>query len=218
MFLYRSTWAVNGFLLQSAHFLSVFPDRYFWFPLILMSYFYLFLCLYILNAEIDASLRCSWSWAVAAACLLAVRCSRPVWTETITGRDRRSVLAVAGVSVHTAVWRSCMILHTNNSLFYFFVNICWIKWTKLCRLFFVFFLASVSPDRFLLLLPGRWTGWTSCVSERPLSLLPTTADLGRWAKLLCEEEKLPDIESERWQTSGEMRDDERWMIETKSIF
>lgn len=55
-----------------------------------------------------------WSWAVAAVCLLAVRCSWPVWTETRTGGGWQSVLAVAGVSIHEGVRCSCMILHTNN--------------------------------------------------------------------------------------------------------
>ena len=55
--------------------------------------------------ETFLSCRCFFGglWAVAAECLLAVRCSWPVWTETKTGGRRQSVLAVAGVSIHAAV-------------------------------------------------------------------------------------------------------------------
>lgn len=54
------------------------------------------------------------SWAEAAARLLSVCCSWPVWTETITGAGRQAALAVAGVNIHPAVWCSCMILHTHR--------------------------------------------------------------------------------------------------------
>lgn len=107
------------------------------------------------------------SWAEAAACLLSVRRSWPVWTENITGAGRQAALAVAGVNIHPAVWCSCMILHTHRrarSRLLPAVNGCSIFkcWYRSCAL-------------------RRWMGWTSSVSERPQSLLQTTAGLGRWA-------------------------------------